>query len=166
MGVFFNDSISNVVTFLMLVNRNYVICLHLDYLPLYPPPATGHRSGLFFKVACVAESEVAGSCLKKATVQGTYCRMRICPDGMCSYGGLSPGKSSSLESLSYRWDVFTYSAAYTIWQQFDSDRLTLELHNLFFSISHFSLSISLLQLSQHLFFSPLFFRKNNETPLL
>lgn len=75
MGMFFNDTISKVITVLMLVTRNnlnYIISLHVGYLQAYPPPATGHRSGLFFKVVCVAECKVAGSCLKKATVQGEY----------------------------------------------------------------------------------------------
>lgn len=46
---------------LMLVTRNnlnVIICLQLDYLQPYPPPTTGHRSGLFFGEVCVAECEV------------------------------------------------------------------------------------------------------------
>lgn len=101
--VFFCDSNSSIITFVMLVNKNYlnhIFCLHLDYLQPYPPPTVVEFTDLVYSSGCcVAECKVAGSCLRKATVQGAYARMRILPDGMRWYGALPPGKSSSLETL-------------------------------------------------------------------
>lgn len=171
MGVFFNDSISSVGTFLMLVNRNnlnYVICLHLDYLLSYPPPATGHSSGVFFKVVCVTEYEAAGLCLKKATVQGAYCStvawgsiqmgcvyMELCLPGnplawslslideMCSHIQQLTPHDSNLALTGWHWRCTVYFFPTPIF-------LSLSLSCSFPNICYF----------------PLLFRNNNETPLL